>query len=148
MKTFAFVSLLAFAVPAFAQLSVGDPWVRATVSAQKSTGAFMQLTAQQDTRLVEAKSPVASVVQIHEMSMEGGLMKMSELEKGLVLPAGKTLEFKPGGYHIMLQGLQQQIKEGDIVPLALTIESADKKRSTIEVKAVARALTSPAHQRH
>jgi copper(I)-binding protein len=123
-------------------VTVGDPWVRATVPAQKATGAFMQITAATDSRLVEAKSPVAGMVQVHEMSMDGGVMKMRELDKGLALPAGKTVDLKPGGYHVMLMELKQQMKEGDSMPLTLVFESADKKRTSIEVKAAIRALNA------
>jgi copper(I)-binding protein len=88
-----------------AQVTVKDPWVRATVPAQKATGAFMQITSAQDARLVEARSPVAGVVEVHEMVMEKEVMKMRAI-KGLDLPAGKTVELKPGGYHVMLMGPQ------------------------------------------
>ncbi len=128
---------------ASAQVTVKDPWVRATVSQQKATGAFMQLTSAQDTRLVEAKSPVAGVVEVHEMSMEKDVMKMRAIA-GLDLPAGKTVELKPGGYHVMLMDLKQQMKDGDTVPLTLVVEGKDKKRSTIEVKATVKPLTTAA----
>jgi copper(I)-binding protein len=144
MKHTALIALMALALPAIAQVSIGEPWVRATVPAQKATGAFMQLTADQDARLIEGKSPVAGVVQIHEMSMDGGVMKMRELAQGLALPAGKMVELKPGGYHVMLMDLKQQMKEGDSVPMSLTFETADKKRTTVEIKAAIRALNSRA----
>jgi copper(I)-binding protein len=144
MKHTALIALMTLALPAFAQVSIGEPWVRATVPAQKATGAFMQLTADQDARLIEGKSPVAGVVQIHEMSMDGGVMKMRELAQGLALPAGKMVELKPGGYHVMLMDLKQQMKEGDSVPMTLVFESADKKRTTVEIKAAIRALNSRA----
>ena len=131
----------AFIAPAQAQVTVKDPWVRATVSAQKATGAFMQITSAQDARLVEASSPVAGVVEVHEMVMEKDVMKMRAV-KGLDLPAGKTVELKPGGYHVMLMDLKQQMKEGDTVPVTLVVEGKDKKRSTIEVKAPVKPLAT------
>jgi len=80
MKPLKFASLIALALlsahTAFAQVTFKDPWVRASVPRQKSTGAFMQLTATQYKRLVEARSPVANAVEIHEMAMEGDVMKM------------------------------------------------------------------------
>ncbi len=130
----------AFILPAHAQVTVKDPWVRATVSQQKATGAFMQITSAQDARLVEAKSPVAGVVEVHEMVMDKDIMKMRALRNGLELPAGKTVELKSGGYHVMLMELKQQVKEGDTVPLTLVVEGKDKKRSTIEVKAPVKPL--------
>ena len=141
--TAAFVSA-AFAVPAHAQVTVKDPWVRATVSQQKATGAFMQITSAQDARLVEAKSPVAGVVEVHEMTMEKDVMKMRALANGLDLPAGKSIELKPGGYHVMLMDLKQQMKEGDTVPMTLVVEGKDKKRATVEVKATVKALATAA----
>ncbi|KAF0165885.1 MAG: hypothetical protein FD157_1061 [Rhodocyclaceae bacterium] len=132
----------AFILPAHAQVTVKDPWVRATVSQQKATGAFMQITSAQDARLVEARSPVAGIVEIHEMAMDKDVMKMRALPNGLDLPAGKTVELKSGGYHVMLMDLKQQMKEGDTVPMTLVVEGKDKKRSTIEVKAPVKPLAN------
>ena len=143
MKRITLAALMFAAFPVMAQVTVKDPWVRATVSAQKATGAFMQITSAQDARLVEAKSPVAGVVEVHEMVMEKDVMKMRAV-KGLDLPAGKTVELKPGGYHIMFMDLKQQMKEGTTVPVTLVIEGKDKKRSTVEVKAAVKPLTTPA----
>jgi len=141
MKPITLAALIFAAFPVMAQVTVKDPWVRATVSAQKATGAFMQITSAQDARLIEASSPVAGVVEVHEMTMEKDVMKMRAV-KALDLPAGKTVELKPGGYHVMLMDLKQQMKEGDTVPVTLVVEGKDKKRSTIEVKALVKPLTA------
>ena len=133
------ILFLAAASNAFAQVAVKDPWVRATVPQQKVTGAFMQLTASGDTRLVAARSPVAQVVEIHEMTLSGNVMKMGAVS-GIDLPSGKSVELKPGGYHVMLIDLKRQIREGDLVPITLVFEGKDKKRETVEVKARARSL--------
>ena len=130
---------LAVAIPALAQVTVKDPWVRATVPQQKATGAFMQLQSAQATRLVEARSPVAGVVEIHEMAMEGSTMRMRAVP-GLDLPAGRSVELKPGGYHVMLMDLKGPVAAGTNVPLTLVFEGADKKRQTMEISAPARAL--------
>jgi copper(I)-binding protein len=143
MKKIALLALFVLSYPAVAQVLVAEPWVRATVPAQKVTGAFMQLTAPQATRLVEARSPVAGVVEIHEMSMDKNVMKMRALPEGIALPAQQLVELKPGGYHVMLMDLKQQVKEGDSVPLTLVFEGADKQRSSVEIKAPARALNAP-----
>ena len=141
MKTLILTALLSAATLAcHAQVSIDKPWVRATVAQQKSTGAFFQLRAASDTRLVEVRSPVAGMVQIHEMAMDGDVMKMRELTTGVELPAGKAVEFKPGGYHVMMMDLKAPIKAGDTVPLTLVFEGKDKKRESIEVKAEARPL--------
>lgn len=119
---------------------VSAPWVRATAAEQKATGAFMKLAAPTAMRLVEVRSPVAGVVEIHEMAMEGDMMKMRAVPGGLDLPAGKVVELKPGGYHVMLMDLKQPVKTGDTVPLTLVFEAQNKQRSTLEIKAVAQAM--------
>ena len=125
---------------ALAQVTVTDAWVRGTVAGQKGTGAFMKLTSATDAILVSATSPVAAVVEIHEMAHEGGMMKMRAIGE-LKLPAGKAVELRPGGYHVMLMDLKQPLKEGDVVPVSLVIESGGR-RETIEVKASVRAPTA------
>jgi copper(I)-binding protein len=136
------MTLAVLTTSALAQVEVKDPWVRGTVPAQTATGAFMELRATRDMRLVEAKSPVADIVQIHEMKMVDSVMKMRPVT-GIDLPAGKTVELKPGGYHIMMMGLKQQMKDGEIVPLTLVVEGKNGKRESIEVRAVVRPLTTP-----
>ena len=128
---------------AHAQVTVGDPWVRATVAQQKATGMFAQVTSAQGGKLVAASSPVAAVVEIHEMAMENNVMKMRAVP-GLELPAGKPVDLKPGGYHVMLMGLKQQVKEGEVVPVTLVVEGKDGKRESVEVKAPVRALAAQA----
>ena len=132
---------------AYAEVTVAALWVRATVPAQKATGAFMQLKSDADARLVSAASPVAGVVEIHEMMMDKDVMKMSPID-GLALPAGQAVELKPGGYHVMLIDLKGQVKEGDQVPLTLTVENKDGSRQTLEVTAPARPLNAPMTMQH
>lgn len=132
-------AVLMSAFAAQAQVTVKDAWVRATVAQQKATGAFMQLQSAQDAKLISAQSPVAGVVEVHEMSMDGGVMKMRAIPS-LALPAGKAVDLKPGGYHVMLMDLKQQVKGGESVPLTLVFEDAAKKRFTQEVSAPVTAL--------
>lgn len=143
MKHLISIALIAASASALAQSSVEikDPWVRATVAQQKATGAFMQLTAKGDSKLVEVKSPVAGVAEIHEMAMDNNVMKMRQIP-GLALPAGKAVELKPGGYHVMLLDLKAQVKEGDVVPVTLVFEDKDGKRETVEIKAPAKPLAA------
>lgn len=146
--TLAAATLLA-ASAAHAQTTVAEPWVRSTVAGQKATGAFLQITSASGGKLVSASSPVAGVVEIHEMAMEGNVMKMRALPKGLDLPAGKAVALKPGGLHVMLMDLKQPLKAGDTVPLSLVVEGAANKRETIEVKATVRgAQAAPAGGEH
>ncbi len=134
------VSLLAgVSMSAVAQTQVDDAWVRTTVPGQPSSGAFMRITADTDSKLLSVSSPVARDVQIHEMSMTDDVMHMGPVES-VALPAGKTVSLDPDGYHVMLMGLVGQIKVGDQVPLTLTIESDKGVRETIEVKAPARPM--------
>lgn len=132
-------SALFIATSAHAQVTVQDPWVRATVPQQSGTGAFMRLTSPTDTSLVAADSPVAKHVEVHEMAMEGNVMKMRQVPS-VALPAGKTVELKPGGYHIMLIDLHGQMKEDAQVPLTLTFENSDGVRSTLQIQAPVRPL--------
>jgi copper(I)-binding protein len=125
---------------AVAEVTVKDAWVRATVAQQKATGAFMTLQSSVDARVVAASSPIAGIAEIHEMKLENNVMKMRAVD-GLELPAGKAVELKPGSFHVMLQDLKSQVKEGDEVLLQLTVEGKDKKRETVEIKAKVRGLT-------
>ena len=131
---------VAMAQVAAAQVVVTDPWVRGTVAGQTATGAFMQLKAAADATLVSAASPVASIVEIHEMKMDGGMMKMNAVDR-LPLPAGKAVDLKPGSYHVMLMGLAGPLRAGDIVPLTLTFEDKAGRKTAVEVKAPVKPLT-------
>lgn len=138
--------LLAFA--AHAQTTVKEAWVRGTVASQKSTGVYAQITSSGGGRLVAVSSPLAGVAEIHEMAMDGDVMRMRALPS-LELPAGKTVELKPGGYHVMLLELKQELKAGGAVPLTLVVEGADGKRESIEIRAPVKALADspqPAHK--
>lgn len=135
-RLLALLVFLGSAAPAQAQVSVKLPWVRATVPSQQATGAFMQLSSRQDVTLVMASSPVAGVVEVHEMKMENDIMTMRPVT-ALALAAGQTVEFKSGGYHLMMMDLKKQIKTGDEVALTLVFENAQGKRETVAVKAVA-----------
>lgn len=119
-------------------LKVDGAWARATVAGQKVTGVFMRLTAAKDYKLVGAASSVAGLTQVHEMKMDNGVMKMNELADGLALPAGKTVELKPGGYHIMLLDLKQAVKADSTIDLALKLEDSAKKMHTAKFSIPAR----------
>lgn len=121
------------------EVSVKDPWIRGTVQGQSATGAFMELTGKSNARLVGAASPVAKTVEVHNMKIENGVMKMFPVE-GIDLPAGKPVKLAPGGYHVMLMGLQQPLLAGDKVPLKLTFELANRKRETLELSVEVRDL--------
>lgn len=133
--------ILTAGTAAAADLEVKSPWVRGTVTGQKATGAFMELSAPGGAVIVGASSPIAGVTEIHEMKMDGGVMKMRPAPR-LEVPAGKTVSLAPGGYHVMLMDLKQQLKKGDTVPLTLQVETKDRKVQAVEVKAEVRDLTA------
>ena len=134
LKTIALIAALASA-SAFAQtVEVKDAWVRTSVQGQKATGAFMKITAKEGSKLVSASSPAAGVTEVHEMKMEGDVMKMRAVVGGLELPAGKTVELKSGGYHVMLMDLKAALPKDSTVPLTLVFKDAKGVESKVELK--------------
>lgn len=129
-----------------ANISVTDAWVRATVSGQQVGGAYMQIRSDADARLLSVSSPAVPRVEIHEMKMDGDVMRMREL-KSVALPKGKTIALAPGGRHLMLMNLKKPIAAGDEIPLTLVVES-DGKRQTVRVNAEARAADGAPHHAH
>lgn len=125
-------ALLALTPLAHAQVEVKAAWARPAVAGQSATGAFMTITATKDARLVGAASPAAGLVEIHEMKMDGTVMKMRAIT-ALDLPAGRAVELKPGGYHVMLMELKQPLKAGDKIRLELRVELSDRSMVTLPV---------------
>ena len=146
-KTVLALALMFFGAATQADVTVKESWVRGTTPAQKATGAFMEITSSEAASLLSASSPVAGVVEIHTMKMEDGVMKMRAIPK-LDLPAGKGVKLAPGGNHVMLMDLKQQMKKGDVVPITLKIEGKDKKVQMLEIKAEVRDLAAPATMDH
>jgi len=155
MNRYLIASLAAglFATSALAQnsvqVSVTDPWVRATVPAAKSAGAFMHLQSATNVRLVSVSTPVAGRAEIHEMAMENNTMRMRQVD-GIDLPAGKPVHLASGGYHLMFFDLKRQLKEGESVPVTLVVQDAARKRTSVTVEAQVKPLTyvAPAMQGH
>lgn len=150
MKALVAAALLASAasLPAWAaNISVSDAWARATMPGQKVSGAYMKIQSDADARLISASSPAVPRVEVHEMKMDGDVMRMREV-KAIELPKGKPVSLEPGGFHIMLMNLKNPIAAGEIVPLTLVVESGGKQQ-TVEVKAEARApMGGGAMQQH
>jgi copper(I)-binding protein len=115
-----------------AAVKVDGAWARATVQGQQGTGAFMNITASEGTRLVGASTPVAGVAEVHEMKMEGDVMKMRALP-ALELPAGKTVQLKPGSYHLMLMDLKRPLAKDSTVPVTLRFKNAAGVESQLEL---------------
>jgi copper(I)-binding protein len=129
------VTAISLSGAALAQtVDVQGAWARATVPGQKATGAFMKLTAKESSTLVSASSPAAGVVEVHEMKMEGDIMKMRAVQGGLDLPAGKAVELKPGGYHVMLMDLKAPLRKDTTVPVTLVFKDAKGVETKTELK--------------
>jgi hypothetical protein len=123
-------------------LRVSNPFARATPPGAKVAGAFMTIknVGPDADRLLSASSPVAGLVEIHEMAMDGGMMKMRAL-KGIDLKPGATVELQPGGYHVMLEDLKQPLKQGEQIPVQLTFEKA----GVLDIKVHVEAMGAAAH---
>jgi hypothetical protein len=137
------VALTASVIGAYAAgepVEVQNAWARATVKGQMATGAFMDITAKDNLKLVGGSSPVAGVTQVHEMKMVDGVMKMAEVKGGLELPAGKMVALKPGGYHVMLMDLKQPLEKDSTVPLTLVFKDAKGVESKLELKLPVNAM--------
>lgn len=141
--------LLLAAGGALAQpVKVDDAWARATVPGQQATGAFMTLTAPAGARLVGASSPAAGVAEVHEMSMQGDVMKMRAIPV-LDLPAGQPVQLKPGGYHLMLMELKAPLPAGSTVPLTLLLRDAKGAETRQQLQLPVRAgASAPAAHEH
>ncbi len=121
------------AVTSAAGITVSEAWVRPTVAGQKATGAFMKLTARESAKLVGVSSPVAGVAEIHEMKMEKDIMKMAAIPS-LNLPSSKTVELKPGGFHVMLMDLKSPIANNSKIPLVLHFQDAKGVKSQMDIQ--------------
>ena len=128
-----------------AAVKVDDAWARATVPGQKGTGAFMSLTAREAMTLVGVSSPVAGVAEVHEMKMDGDIMKMRAMPI-LDLPAGKKVDLKPGGYHVMLMDLKQPLVKESTVALTLRFKNANGVESRLELQVPVAAMSPGAHK--
>lgn len=121
------------------EVTVSDVWSRATAPGQEATVVGLRITSQKEARMVAVSSPVAEA-QMHSMVHENGMMKMRKLDS-LALPARQEVLLGAGGDHLMLVGLKKPIKAGEIVPLTLTVEFADKRVEKVEIKAEVKPLT-------
>lgn len=129
-----FAIVVLAATLARSEVTVTEAWVRGTVPGQKATGVFMKLKSTEDVSLVNAASPAAGIVEIHEMVMRDNIMAMRSIDD-VPLPAGKTVELKPGGHHVMLIDLFKPLAKGDKVPVTLTFVGKGNKRTKLEIKA-------------
>jgi len=134
-RTLSILFAVVLAAGAQAQtVEVKNAWVRATVQGQKATGAFMQITAPAASTLVSISTPVAAVAEVHEMKMDGDVMRMRPLTKGLELPAGTAVQLQPGGYHLMLMELKLPLQKDTTIPITLTLQNSKGVQSTQELR--------------
>ena len=116
-------------------IAIGHPYARATVAGQPAGGGYLKLENKGDAdRLLSASAGVAGSVELHTMSMDGDVMRMRQVDS-IALPAGKTVDLKPGGLHIMFMGLKAPLKAGDSFPMKLKFEKAGEVTVNVKVEA-------------
>ena len=145
MKSFLLAAMLAFATTAVSaheykagSIEIKHPWSRATPKGASVAGGYLKLinTGTAPDRLVGGTSEIAGKFEIHEMSMDNGVMKMRPLANGIEIKPGQTVEFKPGGYHLMFVGISKPLEQGKRVKGTLEFEKAGKVKLAFDVQAV------------
>ena len=119
-------------------LVITQAWSRATPGGAKIGSGYLTIENKGSTpdRLMGGSADVADKVQVHEMTMNNGVMTMRLLDQGLMIEPGKTVKFAPGGYHLMLLDLKSPLKRGDKVPVTLEFERAGKVKLSLDVQGV------------
>lgn len=122
-------------------IRIDQPWSRATPASAQTAGGYMTLTNKgtEPDRLIAVESAAAGRAELHEMKMDGSIMRMRELEKGVALAPGATVELKPGGYHVMFMQLKEPLKKGQSVPVVLVFEKAGRISVDMQVEALGAA---------
>jgi periplasmic copper chaperone A len=129
-------------------LEIKHPWAKATIAGQPVAGGFMKIVnnGTEPDRLLKITSGVSDMIQVHDMKVENGVMKMGEVPDGLEIAPGATVELKPGGLHVMFMGIKAPFKEGEPVKAVLTFEKAGTIE--IEFKVDAAKKGDDAHKHH
>jgi periplasmic copper chaperone A len=119
-------------------LVISQPWTRATPNGAKIGGGYLTIENKGSApdKLIGVSGDIAGKIEVHEMAMNDGVMKMRPLDKGLAIEPGKTVQLAPGGYHLMMMDLKNPLKQGDRVPVTLEFEKAGKVQVTLDVQAV------------
>jgi periplasmic copper chaperone A len=150
-KTLCLASTLAVALlaaPALAgDITVADPFARASAGMAEVGAAFMTLrnTSKSDDQLIGASAPVSGSAELHNHIKDGDIMRMRQVPS-INIPAGGTVALQPGGLHVMLMGLKQPLKQGEVFPLTLTFAKAGTMTVEVTVKAPAAMAPMPGHQ--
>ena len=127
-------------------IDIGHPYARATAPGQPTGGGFLKLTNKGDAdRLLSAAADVSTAVELHVMKMEGDVMRMRQVD-AIDVPAGQTVELRPGGLHIMFVGLKAPLKAGERFPMTLRFEKAGEV--AVEVVVEKAAAQPAAHHQH
>jgi copper(I)-binding protein len=116
-------------------VQVSNVWARATPGGAQTAAVYATIQSASGDRLTGASTPAAQKAELHTMTMDGNVMKMRQVD-GIDLPAGQAVTLKPGGYHIMLTGLTQPLKEGQSFPLTLAFEKSGTRELTVTVQKV------------
>ncbi|MBU3557256.1 copper chaperone PCu(A)C [Polynucleobacter sp. Ross1-W9] len=125
-------------------IKIEDAYTRATVPGQQVAGGFMKIENKGAAdQLISASSPVAGEVQLHEMAMDGNVMKMRQV-KDIAVPAGGAVELKPGGLHLMFMNIKAPLTAGESVPVKLKFAKAGE----VEVKMPVNAMGNPGAMKH
>jgi len=129
--------LAATAAQAQSAVKVEKAWVRPTVAGQSGGGGFLTITGGAGAdRLLSASAGISKVVELHKMEMDGNVMRMRPVD-AIDVPAGGTVELKPGGLHVMFMGLNKTLKAGDRFPLTLKFEKAGEQKVDVLVSTAA-----------
>ncbi|MBE0548909.1 MAG: copper chaperone PCu(A)C [Rubrivivax sp.] len=146
-RTLIAAAAMLLAVTASAQTApkVEDAWARPTVAGQAGGGGFLKITSPTADRLLAASAPVSKTVELHTMQMDGNVMRMRQVP-AIDIPAGQTVELKPGGLHVMFIGLTQTLNNGATFPLTLRFEKAGEVK--VEVKVMTRAAMPATEHKH
>lgn len=150
----ALIALAAVATPllshefAAGPIKIAHPWSRETAPGQDVGAGYLTIinSGKTDDRLLSASSPAVAQVEVHTVGMVAGVMRMRELKDGLAIPAGATVTFKPGGYHIMMIGLKAPLKKGAMVPAELRFAKAGRVKIAFKVEGI--GTTQVDHGQH
>lgn len=131
-------------------LEIDNPWSRAVPAGAKVAAGYMKIknTGNEADRLISGSTPVAGHFEIHEMSMDKGVMKMRPLPSGLEIKPGSTIELKPGSFHIMMTDLKQPIQRGKPFKASLKFEKAGEVEVDFTVEAIGAAASAASHEMH
>ena len=119
-------------------LVISQAWSRATPGGAKVGGGYLTIENKGTTadKLLGVTGDISDKIEVHEMSMTNGVMKMRPVEGGLTIDPGKSVKFAPNGYHLMIMDLKAPLKQGEKVPLTLQFEKAGKVTVTFDVEGI------------